>query len=318
VLRPGTFEWSRSCYWLAHEWSSTGVPIQRSAILRARDNYIKWDTVDALPNMLTPRAYSAGVIFRSCLFVTGGRENLSGPGKIYNSMECMGIPSRGQWVEQRPVPIPSGIYHHSMVAGKAELYVIGGTTNDSKESSTLKTMYSYNFNGQPWTTLPSMSLPRKNFSACILDNIIYVFGGIVTTGLLTKTSKPSATAECYNITTKTWSKLLDIPVTIYGASVAGIRYGRSILLLGGHQNGSPSSSVYSYRPLTQTWTTLTWSLPDNRLYGCWFEETNKALIMVGDAQPDDHPTYIRFGALAPESKWQVLTTNPNLGRGIYY
>jgi N-acetylneuraminic acid mutarotase len=63
---------------------------------------------------------------------------------------------------------------------------------------------------QEWEEMAPMAVARGGAQSCIMDSMIYVFGGAgATTSYITINS-----AEVYNIETNQWSELATIPVNV--------------------------------------------------------------------------------------------------------
>lgn len=95
--------------------------------------------------------------------------------------------------------LPEGRMMHAScivqnAAGEPRLLVIGGKTgnylNDATYSSSvigfdLKTVYEpwlQDKSGEKWAQLSSMQSARANFAFAVVDNLVYVFGGVSGTG----------------------------------------------------------------------------------------------------------------------------------------
>ncbi|XP_076814054.1 uncharacterized protein LOC143460444 [Clavelina lepadiformis] len=70
-----------------------------------------------------------------------------------------------------------------------EIYAIGGRGGSNRLSSVEK----YNLDTKTWIDVPSMNEERSGGSACVVDGLIWVFGGC-----------DSKTVEFYDLATNKW------------------------------------------------------------------------------------------------------------------
>jgi len=99
-----------------------------------------------------------------------------------------------------------------------------------------------------WEQMKSMNLARGSSASCVMDSLIYVFGGI------DKSSQLMNSAEVYNTETNEWSDLASVPMEFTGYSVAG-SINKKIYLVGGYHGTGwlPINSTFEYDPGTDSW-----------------------------------------------------------------
>ncbi|CAK8689863.1 unnamed protein product [Clavelina lepadiformis] len=138
----------------------------------------KWSSIR---NMNQKRSFHALVSARGLLFALGGWS-----GNITNTAECY-YPRSGKW-EYIP-PMKTCRSSLTAVVLNNEIYAIGGCKNSNRLSSVEK----YNLNTKTWIDVPSMNEERWGGSACVVDGLIWVFGG-----------EDAKTVEFYDPATNKW------------------------------------------------------------------------------------------------------------------
>lgn len=96
-----------------------------------------------------------------------------------------------------------------------------------------------------FSSLPPLNIARLNHMQATFDGVIYVFGGVTTSGV-------TPTTEAYDPEVGEWAMKSDMPDNLYKA-VAGT-YESAIYLDAGSHGAAPSSSAYAYYPGNDTWS----------------------------------------------------------------
>ncbi|CAK8685817.1 unnamed protein product [Clavelina lepadiformis] len=122
----------------------------------------KWSSIRS---MNEKRIYHVLVSARGLLYALGGHD-----GNATNTVECYD-PRNGKWEYIPPMKTHrSGL---TSVALNNEIYAIGGIAGSNRLSSVEK----YNLDMKTWLDVPSMNEKRYIGSACVVDGVIWVFGG---------------------------------------------------------------------------------------------------------------------------------------------
>ncbi|XP_076811840.1 kelch-like protein 40a isoform X2 [Clavelina lepadiformis] len=120
----------------------------------------KWSSIR---NMYIKRTDHALVSARGLLYVLGGYVD---DNNVTNTAECYD-PLNGLW-DYIP-PMKTCRYGLTAVVLNNEIYAIGGIGISSVEK--------YNLDTKAWIDVPSMNEKRNGGSACVVDGLIWVFGG---------------------------------------------------------------------------------------------------------------------------------------------
>ncbi|CAK8685824.1 unnamed protein product [Clavelina lepadiformis] len=138
----------------------------------------KWSSIR---NMNISRSHHALVSARGLLYALGGHD-----GNATNTVECYDPRSR-KW-EYIP-PMKTHRLGLTSVALNNEIYAIGGLAGSNRFPSVEK----YNLDTKTWIDVPSMNEKRYSGSACVVDGVIWVFGGV-----------GAKTVEFYDPATNKW------------------------------------------------------------------------------------------------------------------
>jgi hypothetical protein len=105
-----------------------------------------------------------------------------------------------------------------------------------------------------WASKATMPVPRGNSAVAVLNNQLYVIGGVTLPNNNQQTVCYN-TVSIYDPSTDSWSSGAAYPITGYGMSAVVMN--GEIYVFGGddcNQNGASVSSVYAYDPSTRQWT----------------------------------------------------------------
>jgi N-acetylneuraminic acid mutarotase len=141
---------------------------------------------------------------------------------------------------ETPRDSPSDALSDPAIIDHGNLFVVGGL-NVYNETSAL--VYCYNSVADEWTSRQAMHLDRCDFALCVAKGELYVFGGWnATQGKLTHVEK-------YTPSSNSWSRLCDMPESLFGHSACTV--GEYIYILSG--NSTPLQKVYVYDIQKNTW-----------------------------------------------------------------
>lgn len=189
----------------------------------------------------TPRARSAASVADGKIYVFGGG---SGGGSAYPVMSTVEAydPATDTWTRKADMPRVNELLSTSVMGGK--IYAIGGQREEGAFRDVYPTVDMYDPATDTWTKKADAPLPRKVHSACVLKDIIYVFGGRNVIG-----GWPQSTLFHYDPAADTWAAREDMPYEVATAAVSTVD-GR-IYLIGGSSTWPPNqviSTVWEFIP----------------------------------------------------------------------
>jgi N-acetylneuraminic acid mutarotase len=199
------------------------------------------DTWTRKGNMPTPRTRSAASVVEGKIYVIGGA---GGGGDLYPEMSTVEAydPATDTWTRKADMPSARELLSTSVVGGK--IYAIGGQQENSVFRGVFSTVEMYDPATDTWAKRADMPLPRKVHRACVLNDLIYVFGGRNIIG-----GWPQSTLFQYDPAVDAWVVREDMPYEVATQAVSTVE-GR-IYLIGGSSTYPPSqvlSTVWEYDP----------------------------------------------------------------------
>ncbi len=199
------------------------------------------DTWTRKADMPTPRARAAGCVVDGKIYVFGGARGGGSGYPVMSTVEAYD-PTTDTWTRKADMPDPRELLTTSVVGGK--IYAIGGQQEYGALREVYPTVDMYDPATGTWTKKADAPLPRKVHSACVLNDIIYVFGGRNIIG-----GWPQSTLFQYDPAADTWTVREDMPYEVATAPASAVD-GR-IYLIGGSSQWPPSaviSTVWEYIP----------------------------------------------------------------------
>ncbi|KAJ6668327.1 hypothetical protein lerEdw1_015704 [Lerista edwardsae] len=123
--------------------------------------------------------YALGTI-QNDLYITGGQMKLKNQYCITNCVEKYSM-EQDNWRTVRPLPVPLAC--HAVVTLKNRLYVMGGWTPqmdlpDDEPDRLNNRMFQYDPGQDKWTERSPMKYSKYRFSTAVVNQEIYVLGGI--------------------------------------------------------------------------------------------------------------------------------------------
>jgi N-acetylneuraminic acid mutarotase len=232
------------------------------------------DTWTQKGDMPSPRTRSRASVVDGKIYVIGGGRGGTASYPTVSTVEAYD-PATDTWTRQADMPTARELLSTSVVDGK--IYAIGGQRQDSVFQGVYSTVEMYDPATDRWTEKADMPLPRKVHSACVLNDIIYVFGGRLYIG-----GPPQPTLFQYDPAADAWVVGQDMPYSV-AAACASVVDAR-IYLIGG-------SSVPSY-PFTPALSTV-WEydpelpVPSPDFNGDGIVDDADVTIMVNHWQTDE-------------------------------
>jgi N-acetylneuraminic acid mutarotase len=182
---------------------------------------IQWKEIQSLPS--TFRNGSA-VEFSGNIFYMGGYSNSAPTG--YENINLEYSPENNTWI--RKSNLPSGRSNFALVSNNGYIYAIGGDPFSAKNEC-------YNPKNDSWTTLPPMKTPRQHINGIVVDDKIYIIGGLIFLGSYTPGQWTFKNAtdknEAYDINKRVWVELSPMPSKRHNVFL--IKYGKKIFAFGG-------------------------------------------------------------------------------------
>jgi len=175
-------------------------------------------------------------------------------------------PVKDTWKALAPMPTKRGSPVAAVVNGK--IYVIGGAGvhPGSKETSihparphrALDTNEVYDPKTNTWEKRSTMPTARNHAAVGVVNNKIYVIGGRLCAGFITRASNTDIVEE-YDPATDQWGAL-KAPMPTARSAVAWGTHGGRIYVAGGESRTSTMSATFrkveAYEPASNTWHTL--------------------------------------------------------------
>jgi N-acetylneuraminic acid mutarotase len=147
-------------------------------------------------------------------------------------------PATNTWTTKQPMPTPRSNFGIAVYQNK--IFVIGGASGNSQIEVITDTNEMYDPATDTWTQKTKMPLAGEQLQANVLNDKIYLTGGLV-----------SNDTQLYDPATDTWASAPPIPnqVYFYASAVAN----NKIYVLGGSGVTSPNLNQI-YNPQTSTWS----------------------------------------------------------------
>ena len=135
----------------------------------------------------------------------------------------------------------------SSVVFNDNIYALGGNfKNYYSGNRILRSCERYNSQSNHWATIDSMNIARRNASAAIYNNCIYIAGGLNEYGVTERS------VEKYDFQSKTWSEV--VPMTTARSHFALTPFDNCLWAIGGLGDDKQAlSSVESYDFKSNKW-----------------------------------------------------------------
>jgi N-acetylneuraminic acid mutarotase len=247
------------------EWVLVAATILPRAIPRG-----KWSTLPniTLDGVQYPRQEHSVAVIGDDMYVLGGI--LPFDGSTYptvNIVQKFSFISR-TWIEA--APMPAALNHVNVAVVNEKIYYLGGlavtATGGPAYWNASGACAVYDPDADKWTVLPDMPEGRAIGSAAtlVVGDTIYLPGGLLNTNLTNDDEGTTAMFTSYNVATKKWSILPDLPAPRDHAGKG--QYGNKLYVLGGRLHGhwNVVDTVFGYDIHKRRWSTDFPPIPTGR------------------------------------------------------
>jgi len=272
-----------------------------------------WTTKKSMP---TPRHGFGIAVYQNKIYAIGG---ITGPTDSENSgftgLTEVYDPKTDAWKNKTSMPTARSSLSANVVDDK--IYLIGGR----KYSRGLSTVHYidekvnevYDPKTDTWTTQTPMPEYALGYSSAVIENKIYIIGGLKLARMWTEGATLSLdNNQIYDPETDTWSSGKPIP-TIIIARAAGATTGvlapKRIYVVGGNYGLNIATNLTQvYDPVTDMWSTGT-PMPTPR-YGLGVAVVNDELYVIGGKTVDNYlavnEKYTPLGYISEFPSWIIL------------
>ena len=273
-------------------WASgAAVPVARTAQLGT------WST---LPNITLngvqyPRQEHSVVLLGDDMYVLGGILPLNGVTyPTINIVQKFNFITNS-WTEV--APMPAALNHVNVAVVNGMIYYLGGlavtVTGGPAYWNTSGACAVYDPFADEWTVLPDMPEGRAIGSAAtmVIGETIYLPGGLLNTNLTNDEEGTTAMFTSYNVATREWTVLPDLPAPRDHAGKG--RFGNMLYILGGRLDGhwNVVDTVFGYSIDTNRWSTDFAPMPSGR-GGCASATIRYMMFTAGGEGDPDTSTHV--------------------------
>lgn len=170
---------------------------------------------------------------------------------------------------QTKSPMPTGRFGLGVAVYDGQVYAIAGET----ERGVTAVVERYNPETDEWVNLHNKPTAVKDVSAAVVGGKIFVPGGILADGNVSKN------LEIYNPADDSWQSGKSLPVPLSGYALAS--YEGSLYVFGGWDGKQTVSSVYVYNPDLDLWGERT-PMPTARAYAGAAIAIGRIYVMGGE------------------------------------
>lgn len=247
--------------------------------------------------MIMPRSEMPAAVLDGKIYIVGGLVDALAYGtQVTNRMEVYDL-AADTWTEL--AAMPAGRHHHTLAAFEGRLYSFGAEGDTAT--------YIYDPAADTWSEGAEMPSSRYGAAAVVLDEYIYVVGGV---------DRRVPPLLRYNPAADAWTELAP-PGTVRDHVAAAVLDGKIWAIGGRDLFTADFSSTEIYDPATDAWTSgpalttpragFSAAVLDGRIYVIGGE------VLAGDA-PAVVDTMERFDPAG--GAWSVVTTLPRALHGV--
>ncbi|MBI3259192.1 MAG: choice-of-anchor D domain-containing protein [Ignavibacteriae bacterium] len=263
--------------------------------------YSQWTKLDAPTPLVTYNALASQVYLDGTLYMFGGAPGLS---QATNGAWSLDTKTPGaQWKTLASMPKPRMDGYAAAVNGK--IYIVGGDYINGNTRITTPEVLEYDPAADTYTVKATMKTATYGMSGAVVDNKIYVIGGIAANAF-------SNITQVYDPSTNTWSNSTACTLaSIYSTATA---IGNDIYLIGGiYSNSGINSASASVLKGTVSGATITWKkLADFPLgvYSAASGSANGNLFVAGGANGNNVTISSMYKYDIANGKWSSSFTMP--------
>ncbi|KPA09836.1 Ig family protein [Candidatus Magnetomorum sp. HK-1] len=175
------------------------------------------------------------------------------PTSEINTLKTYVTPNAGGIISISPSQ-PNYCYTENVIlkAIPSTNYIFTGTSADANDQKSLSTVREYNPYSDVWTNKAHMNVARMEHTSEVVNNKIYVFGGI------SSANEHLSSVEEYDLNTDKWTVKKNMPATRIRSGTSST--GNIIYLYGGYRDKKSSKVLETYDVLNDSWSTKA-SLP---------------------------------------------------------
>jgi N-acetylneuraminic acid mutarotase len=257
---------------------------------------ITWKKLESLPK---PCAGGEAVVLNNNIYLVAGNHAQYTESSDFYRYDI----SENKWYQQSNLPRVMGQLAVAEVAGK--IFAIGG-------SSFSNTNYVYNPETNSWDSVAPMPTARQGIDCGIVDDKIYVIGGVISSDGTFNTASIVKKNEVYDPATNTWSEKTSIPTLRNNPAI--VTMDSLVYVIAGA--GSPSDiwknigTVECYNPKTDSWITKS-NLPIKPLKPGAVMVNNTIVVLGGmDANNNSLSTVLIYNK--ENDTWKSITPLPKV------
>jgi hypothetical protein len=212
------------------------------------------------PSLPGPMDEGRAVALDGRIYIAGGTSRLveyGRPSEVAGVREHVRAQSMDQMLRfdpgtrryERMAPMPERLNHQAMAVHGGRIYVVGGSGDLLFGADVRRAMFEYDPQRNRWKQLPSMPTARLAAGSGVIDDKLYVAGGLSSHGRL------SSALESYDFKTRRWQRLADMPTA--REHVAAAVLDGKLYVMGGRSLEDDSLSVVErYDPAAARWETV--------------------------------------------------------------
>ncbi|MBZ0270659.1 hypothetical protein K8I61_01375, partial [bacterium] len=242
-------------------------------------------------------AFAKGVFWGLQLFIPGGMTNggVIDDQYIYDTLLNWWLPNSAD-----PAPVARYGYSYDLIGDYA--YMCGGADSSDNAKSDC---YRYDLDGDTWTSIASMDFPRKFHGSGVINNKLYVFGGLTTSEIELNA------LDVFDPVTGTWSAKANMPTYWHGGS--GVAVDGYLVYSHGNSGVGFFNNTYVYSPGSNSWTWANQAVQQAREFPAAASTGGAAYVMGGDPDaPFGFPSSVVEAneSPVPTSTTTTTTTKP--------
>jgi N-acetylneuraminic acid mutarotase len=276
-----------------------------------------WEIMEPMPTVRT--SFGVAVVDGKIYAIGGSKGNYLDVNEMYD-------PAADTWITKKPMPTPRTSFGIAVYNNK--IFVFGGIAGpiNSESSGITGITEVYDPSLDSWETKTLMPTPRASLSASVVNNKIYLIGGIVHTNQDPLYYNSTNVVEVYDPETDTWTTKKNMPTVL--DNYAAVVKGNNIHLFGGllsvagpwYPNLSCANRIYD--PENDTWTSGK-SIPSIVVSGAAASTTGllapKRIYVIGGWNGDEiHGTNLTRIYDPEKDEWTqgLPMSTPRAGMGI--